>query len=70
MLNYELQEQAHKLSDLEKIHLIELLMEDLDQPNPEIEELWVKESEERYQAYKEGKIKGIPFEKIKERYSK
>jgi putative addiction module component (TIGR02574 family) len=70
MINHELQEQALKLSDIEKIHLIELLMEDLNRPSPDVEDLWVKESEERYQAFKEGKIKGIPFETIKERYSK
>jgi putative addiction module component (TIGR02574 family) len=70
MLNREIQEEALKLGDLEKIRLIELLMDDLERPNPDVEKLWIQESEERYKAFKEGKVKGIPFELIEKRYSK
>jgi len=70
MLTHEIQQQALKLSDLEKIHLIELLMDDLDRPSPQVEKLWIEESEKRYKAYKQGKVKGIPLEVIQVRYSK
>jgi putative addiction module component (TIGR02574 family) len=70
MLTHEIQQQALKLSDLEKIHLIEMLMDDLDRPSPQVEKRWIEESEKRYKAYKEGKVKGIPLEVIQERYSK
>lgn len=70
MSTHEIQEQALRLSDLEKIHLIETLMDDLERPSPHIEKLWIEESEERYKAYKQGKVKGIPLEVIQERYSK
>jgi len=47
-----------------------MLMDTLNRPNPEVEQLWIEESEKRYQAYKAGKIKGIPLAVVKERYSK
>jgi len=70
MSNREIYEEALKLSDLEKIHLIEMLMNDLERPNPDVEKQWIQESEERYQAYKEGRIKGMPLEVIEALYSK
>ncbi|HEX9970743.1 MAG TPA: addiction module protein [bacterium] len=70
MLTHEILEEVLRLSDLEKIRLIEMLMDDLDRPSPNIEKLWIEESEKRYKAYKEGKVKGIPLEVIQERYLK
>lgn len=70
MIPHDIQEKIRKLPDLEKIHLIEILMDDLDVPDPNVEKLWIEESEKRYKAYKEGKVKGIPLEAIKRRYSK
>jgi putative addiction module component (TIGR02574 family) len=70
MLTHDIQEKVRNLRDLEKIHLIEMLMDDLDIPDPEVEKLWIEESEQRYKAYKEGKVKAIPLDVIKERYSK
>jgi putative addiction module component (TIGR02574 family) len=70
MLTHEIHEEVLRLGDLEKIRLIEMLMDDLDRPSPNIEKLWIEESEKRYKAYKEGKVKGIPLEVIQERYSK
>jgi len=45
-------------------------MDDLDIPDPDVEKLWIEESEKRYKAYKEGKVKGIPLEVIKGKHSK
>ena len=70
MLTHDIQEKVRNLPDLEKIHLIEMLMDDLDVPDPDVEKLWIEESEKRYKAYKEGKVKGIPLEAIKGKYSK
>ena len=49
--------QALGLNDLEKVRLIEILFDSLDRPSQEVEQLWIEESETRYQAYKQGKIK-------------
>ncbi len=69
MLASDLTDKILSLDDLDKIRLIELLMDSLDRPSPEVEALWVKESEARYNAYKSGNIKGIPFEDIQKRYA-
>ncbi len=70
MIAQQIQETVIRMSDLDKIRLIEMLMDTLNRPNPEVEQLWIEESEKRYQAYKTGKIKGIPLAVVKERYSK
>ena len=66
---HEMQEQALKLTDLEKIRLIEMLMDDLDRPSPQVEKLWIEESEKRYKAYKQGKVKDVCFEERQDLYS-
>lgn len=68
MLTKELESNVLALKAIEKIHLVEILLNSLDRPNKEIEKKWVDESEKRYDAYKSGKLKGIPIEKIKAKY--
>ena len=68
MLDQETIDKISKLDDLEKIQLIEWLMDDLDQPDPEVEKQWIKESEKRYQAFKKGHIKKISLEEITFRF--
>ena len=58
------------MKPIEKIHLIEKILEILDKPDPEIEKEWIAESEAGYAAHKKGEIKAISFEKIKEKYFK
>ncbi|MBU0474315.1 MAG: addiction module protein [Bacteroidetes bacterium] len=56
------------LTSTERIFLVNALLESLDKPDEEIEKLWVKESEVRYNAYKSGKLKSISWNKIKAKY--
>ncbi|MCD6093443.1 MAG: addiction module protein [Candidatus Omnitrophica bacterium] len=53
-----------QLKPLDKAHLVEIILESLDKPDPEIEKAWVAESEARYGAYKAGKIKAVSFDSI------
>ena len=46
------------------IYLVEKLHSILDKPDPEIEEAWIKEAEERFAAYEKGELKAIPLEKV------
>ena len=66
---------AQNLEDLEtellalpieiRASLAQKLIQSLDQPrDPEHEELWRAELDRRYQAYKEGKVKGRPVEEV------
>jgi len=67
MLAEEIKSGALKLSIVNRIRLVETLLDSLDKTDAEIEALWIKESESRYQAYKDGKLKGIPLEQIRAR---
>ena len=63
-----LENEVLNLNPNEKIRLVEMVFDSLDKPDHEVEELWVKESEERYHAFKDGQLKGTPLADIKKRY--
>lgn len=61
-------EEALALRPAQKAELIDKLLSSLDQPDHEIDNLWVKEAESRIDAYEQGKIKAIALEKVLEKY--
>ena len=52
----------------EKAQLIDKLISTLDKPDKEIDELWVKEAEDRIDAYDQGKLKAVSLEKVLQKY--
>lgn len=64
MSNKEIIESALKLSSPEKLLIVESILRSLDEPDKEIENIWIVEAERRLKAYREGKLKGIPMEDI------
>jgi len=70
MITKELQKKALHLNPLDKIHLVEMILESLDKPDPEIEKAWVAESEARYTMYKAGKIKAVTFDSVQKKLKK
>jgi hypothetical protein len=64
MIHKELKNKALELNAIDKIHLVEMLLESLDKPDPEVMNKWIRESENRYEALKKSKIKSIPYEKV------
>jgi putative addiction module component (TIGR02574 family) len=67
MLTKEWHKKAMSLEPVDKIRLVEMLLESIDQPDPSIEQAWVKEAETRYAAYKKGKVKAIPYATVMKR---
>ncbi len=61
-------EQARKLPDLEKLTLVDALLEQLDRPDPEIDRIWAAESKARWQAYKQGKAESVTYSVVMEKY--
>ena len=57
----EIAAQISTLSDLEKLRLVDSILEDLDKPDPEIDHAWADEARKRWQAYKEGRAPTIPY---------
>lgn len=61
-------EEASALSPFEKAQLIDKLISSLDKPDKEIDKLWVKEAEDRIDAYDQGKLKAVSIEKVLQKY--
>jgi len=61
-LTKEIISKALHLQPAEKSIIIEALMQSLDVPDPEIENIWAEEAEKRLKAYKAGKLKTVSFE--------
>ena len=60
--------EALNLRPAERLQLIEMLTRSLNKPDENIEKIWAEESEKRYKALEEGRIKTITFNEIIERY--
>ncbi|MBN2496248.1 MAG: addiction module protein [Deltaproteobacteria bacterium] len=60
----ELLDEAMKLKPEERFTLVEGLIKSLDEPDKKLDEIWAEEAEKRLNAYREGKLEGIPMEEI------
>lgn len=60
----EILKQALKLKPEERFMLVEGLIRSIDEPDREIDDIWVEESEKRLKAYREGKLEAIPMEEL------
>jgi len=64
----ELYQQANQLPPLEKLRLAELLLADLDTPDPEIDTIWSDEAQKRWLAYRAGELKTVSYEAVMQKY--
>ena len=60
--------EALSLSPIEKIQLLDLVIQTLNKPDPEIEKKLIEESDKRYEAYKSGKVTAIVSEEVFKKY--
>lgn len=60
----EIINEALSLKPQERYMIIENLVQSLNQPNFEIDKLWVEESKKRLQAIKEGKLKTVSYNDV------
>lgn len=70
MINETLQKQVLSLKAEERIHLVELILESLDKPDYEVQKKWVDESEKRYDAYRDGKLKAFSYDEVMKKLEK
>ena len=61
MSSKEIIQNALKLSPQEKLLIVDSILQSLDEPDKNLETIWAEESEKRLKAFREGKIKGIPY---------
>jgi len=64
----DLYQQANQLPPLEKLRLAELLLTDLDMPNPGIDAVWRDEAQKRWQAYQAGELKTVNYDAVMQKY--
>ena len=60
----ELLDEAMQLKPDERLGLIEILIQSLDEPDPRLNKIWVEEAQRRLAAYREGRLKGVPMEEV------
>lgn len=66
----KLLKEALVLPVKEKSELIEQLIKSLDRPDPDIDDLWKKEVENRIDAYNKGELSTISIQEAVAKYKK
>ena len=56
------------LTHEEKFRVLDALLTDLHQPDPEIDAVWAIEARKRWQAYKAGQLASISYEELMSKY--
>jgi hypothetical protein len=60
----------HALTDVEKLHLLDVILSDLDRPDPEIDRIWADEARKRWSAYKSGKIQSVSYQDVMNKHKR
>ena len=66
--NNPLIREATSLPPIDKLQLVDYLLESLDMPDTEIEKLWADESSHRWKGYKSGEIASVSAAEVFEKY--
>lgn len=64
MSSKEILKQAMALKPEERFLLVESLLNSLDKPDRELDEIWAREAEKRLKVYRQGSLKGVPVEEV------
>ncbi len=59
-----IEQQVLELPDIQKLRLVDRILADLDQPDPEIDAVLAKEASLRWQAYRNGQAKTISYAEV------
>lgn len=60
----EIIQEAINLKPQEKYLIIESLIFSLNEPDKDIEKIWIEESQKRLDEYKNGNLKTLSFEEV------
>ncbi|HDQ03633.1 MAG TPA: addiction module protein [Deltaproteobacteria bacterium] len=58
------------LTDIEKLQLVDVILSDLDKPDPEIDRIWADEARKRWNACKSGKVKTVSYKDVVDKYKR
>jgi len=62
--------EIEKLPPAERARLIDLVIRDMAEPDPEIDKVWAEEAIKRWDKYKEGNAKAVPYENVMAKYNR
>lgn len=60
--------KALKMSPVERAEIVDQLIQSLDKPDKEIDELWQKEVEDRIDAFEAGDLQTVTLQEVVEKY--
>jgi putative addiction module component (TIGR02574 family) len=60
--------EIHSLSDMEKLQILDAILNDLDRPDPAMDRIWADEARKRWTAYKEGRIPTVSYQEVMDKY--
>jgi len=63
-----LSEQAAQLPPVERMELVERILDSLDVPDPTLDALWAREADDRLAAYRRGEIRALPLSEVLAKY--
>jgi putative addiction module component (TIGR02574 family) len=66
----EIAKKIEELPDTDKAMLVDMILAKLDQPDLELDKIWAEEGAKRWAAYKERRLKAIPYDEVMARYRK
>jgi len=66
----KVRKQVRALPDADKLQLVDVLLTELDKPDPDIDRVWAAESQRRWRAYKAGKMKAVPYNEVMKKFKK
>lgn len=63
-----LSEQAMQLPPVERMALVEHILDSLNEPDPSVDALWTREADDRLAAYRRGEIRAVPLSEVLAKY--
>jgi len=63
-----LSEQAVQLPPIERMALVEQILDSLDAPDPSMDALWAREAEDRLAAYRRGEVRAVALSDVLAKY--
>lgn len=67
-VDHPLVTQIERLPDIDKLQLVDLILSQLDHPDPEIDKCWADEAKTRWRAYREGRLETVSYQEVMEKY--
>lgn len=66
----DLASAVHDLPEIEKLRLVDTILADLGKPNPEIDRIWAEEAQNRWTAYKAGRIPSVSYQEAMKKHQR